>query len=118
MSIVNRLYRAARARVRSRFAKRGTEETAWEHERQMPPASQAGPSPPPRQDPVLAKYYANLEVTYGADLETVKKAWKRLVKKYHPDLHSNDPRKASIARELTQGLNEAYAELEKRLKSR
>ncbi|MFQ5630301.1 MAG: J domain-containing protein [bacterium] len=68
------------------------------------------------QDPEIAKYYANLEVPYGSDLETVRTAWKNLLRKYHPDLHSNDSEKVRIANELVQGLNRAYGELEKRLK--
>jgi hypothetical protein len=59
-------------------------------------------------DPVLARYYANLELPYGADLEQVSKAWKRLMSTYHPDLHSTDPEKRRIANELCQGLNRAY----------
>ena len=66
-------------------------------------------------DPVLAKYYANLELPYGADLERVKKAWKKMVRKYHPDLHGTDPEKRRLANELSQGLNRAYEELKKRL---
>lgn len=66
-------------------------------------------------DPELARYYANLEVPYGSDLETVRQAWKRLLKKYHPDLHSGEPEKQRIANELVQGLNRAYEELLKRL---
>lgn len=67
------------------------------------------------QDPELAGYYANLEVPYGSDLATVKKAWKKLLQKYHPDLHSADAEKRQVANELTQGLNKAYDELRKRL---
>ncbi|MFQ5822595.1 MAG: J domain-containing protein [bacterium] len=67
-------------------------------------------------DPVLAGYYENLEVPYGSDLKTVRQAWKQLVKKYHPDVHSQDAEKRQIANELTQGLNHAYEELEKQLK--
>ena len=63
----------------------------------------------------LVQYYANLEISYGSDLETVKKAWKDLVKKYHPDLHSNNPEKREIANNLTSKLNEAYREIEKSL---
>ena len=66
-------------------------------------------------DPVLAAYYANLELPYGADLERVRKAWKKMVKKYHPDLHSADPAKRQLATELSQGLNRAYEEIKKRL---
>ncbi len=66
-------------------------------------------------DPVLARYYANLEVPYGAGLDTVRGAWRRLVKEYHPDLHSADEQKKHTATELVQGLNRAYEELTKHL---
>lgn len=68
-----------------------------------------------KKDAEIARYYANLEVPYGSDLETVHKAWKNLLRKYHPDLHSDDPEKVRVANELVQGLNRAYEELEKRL---
>lgn len=64
-------------------------------------------------DPVLAEYYANLEVPYGSDMELVRASWKRLLKKYHPDMHSNDIEKKRIATILTQKLNEAYRAVEK-----
>ncbi|MCK6621923.1 MAG: DnaJ domain-containing protein [Calditrichaceae bacterium] len=67
------------------------------------------------QDPLLAQYYANLEVPYGSDLETVRRAWKNLLRKYHPDRHSGDPEKQAIANQLVQELNHAFQELEKRL---
>ena len=60
------------------------------------------------EDPVLARYYANLELPYGADLETVHGAWRKLTRKYHPDLHSQDEDKRQVATELVKGLNEAY----------
>ncbi|MDA2924567.1 J domain-containing protein [Acidobacteria bacterium AH-259-L09] len=72
-------------------------------------------SPKASIDPELAEYYANLEVPYGSDLATVRKAWKRLLRKYHPDLHSGDPKKRKVASELTQQLNRAYEQLAKRL---
>ena len=71
----------------------------------------AGPAP----DPILARYYANLELPYGAGLSTVRRTWRRLVKKYHPDLHSADGGKKRTATELLQGLNRAYDELAKHL---
>ncbi|MFQ5582996.1 MAG: DnaJ family molecular chaperone [Calditrichia bacterium] len=64
-------------------------------------------------DPQLATYFANLEIPYGSDLETAKKAWKSLVKKYHPDLHSSDPLKQKTANELVQGINKAFEEIRK-----
>lgn len=69
----------------------------------------------PSQDPRLAGFYANLEVPYGSDLEAVRRAWKRLVKKYHPDLHAGDPEKRRVANELTAELTRVYRELEQAL---
>ncbi len=65
-------------------------------------------------DPELAALYANLEVPYGTDIATVRKAWIRLLRKYHPDLHSKDLEKRKIADELTERLNGAYERLRKR----
>ena len=56
----------------------------------------------------LAKYYANLEIPVGSDQTIIKNAWKKQLKKYHPDLHCSDPEKKIIAENLTRQLNEAY----------
>jgi len=56
----------------------------------------------------LAKYYANLEIPVGSDPAIIKNAWKKQLKKYHPDLHCSDPEKKMIAENLTRQLNEAY----------
>ena len=69
------------------------------------------------QNPELAAYYANLELPYGSQLESVKHAWKRLLRRYHPDLHSSNPKKRRVANQLTQGLNRAYEELTRRLEN-
>jgi DnaJ-domain-containing protein 1 len=68
-------------------------------------------------DPI-ATYYANLEVPYGADLNTVRTAWRKLVRQYHPDKFSADPERQKLATELTKGLNFAYQELEKHLQKK
>jgi DnaJ-domain-containing protein 1 len=57
---------------------------------------------------LLAKYYANLEIPVGSDQAIIKNAWKKQLKKYHPDLHCSDPEKKMIAENLTRQLNEAY----------
>ena len=80
---------------------------AYEHWR--PPTT----APAPAKDPVLAGYYANLELPYGANLEEVKAAWKRLMKQYHPDRHAQDPAKREVANALCAQLTQAYKELEK-----
>ena len=70
-----------------------------------------------RIDPELAEFCSNLEVPYGSNLATVRKAWIRLLRKYHPDLHSKDLEKRKIADELTQRLNGAYERLRQRSQS-
>ncbi|MEM1204759.1 MAG: J domain-containing protein [Acidobacteriota bacterium] len=67
------------------------------------------------RDPEMAAWYANLEVPYGSDLETVTRAWKRLVRDYHPDRHAQDPGRQEDATELLKGLNHAYDQLRRRL---
>ena len=67
----------------------------------------AAPQPPDE----LAGYYANLEIPCGSDLETVRAAWKEMMRKYHPDLHAADPEKRRLAGELTSNLTRAYQEL-------
>ena len=75
----------------------------------------AGPSdesvPDAGIDDELAGYYANLEIPYGSDLPTVRAAWKRMMKTYHPDLHGDDPQKRQVAGELTAELTRAYQAL-------
>ncbi|HCV26145.1 MAG TPA: J domain-containing protein [Candidatus Latescibacteria bacterium] len=67
--------------------------------------------PDPDEDDELAGYYVNLEIPYGSDLPTVRTAWKRMMKTYHPDLHGDDPQKRQVAGELTAELTRAYQAL-------
>lgn len=76
------------------------------------------PPKPPRRKPTpdqVTVWYGNLEVEPGSDLETVHRAWKRLQRKYHPDLHADDAERAQRATELIQQLNAAYAGLKAHL---
>ena len=52
--------------------------------------------------------YANLEVPFGADGETVRRSYKRLVLRYHPDRHGGDPEKLRVATEITKKVNESF----------
>lgn len=54
--------------------------------------------------------YEVLGVPQGADEETIKKAYKELVKKYHPDQYANNPL-SSLAEEKLKEVNEAYSML-------
>ncbi len=125
MPIISRLIRLLRANLHSITRQEpatekgaGKKYRGQEHYRERrasPGYGSAGTSQSSTQDPLLAQYYANLEVPYGSDLETVRRAWKNLLRKYHPDRHSGDPEKQAIANKLVQELNHAFQELEKRL---
>ncbi len=78
-------------------------------------AAAAGRRGVPSRDPELTQYYANLELPYGAGIDAVREARRRLLKRYHPDLHSADPEKKRTATQLAQGLNRAHDELVSRL---
>lgn len=51
--------------------------------------------------------YKVLGVSKDADQETIKKAYRELAKKYHPDKYVNNPL-ASLAEEKLKEINEAY----------
>jgi DnaJ-domain-containing protein 1 len=69
----------------------------------------------PVHDPRLAQLYAQLECPYGADFTTVRKHYRALMLKYHPDMHSGRPDKQRLATELSQRLTLAYNELRRLL---
>jgi DnaJ-domain-containing protein 1 len=65
----------------------------------------------------VQKAYAALEVKPGADFATVRQAYRTLMRKYHPDHHTESPAKQRAANEVAQRLTEAYKLLEKRLRT-
>ncbi len=125
MNLFNRLFHIARANVGRAFtsssgphagAGRRHEEASHAGQERARDHGAADRDAASGRDPELAACYAALELPYGADLDSAKKAWKNLLRKYHPDLHAHDPEKRRVAQELTQGLNEAYATLKRRQK--
>jgi DnaJ-class molecular chaperone len=55
-------------------------------------------------------------VPAGSDFETVRSAYRRMMRKYHPDRHATTPEKQKTAHELATKLTDAYKVLEKRLR--
>lgn len=64
----------------------------------------------------IAEYYKVLDLPMGAPFEDVKKSYRQLMRKYHPDRHVGNPKKQKAATELTMRVTQAYNELEKHLK--
>ncbi|MFQ5715930.1 MAG: J domain-containing protein [Nitrospinales bacterium] len=113
--MIKRLYNMARASLSDLMLKRkGRSKPAHARQEDEPPRRRPETERNPA-DP-LAGYYANLELPPGSSGKEVKRAWKRLMRKYHPDLHSADPEKRKTANELTRRLTEAYRILDKELK--
>lgn len=54
------------------------------------------------------RWYKTLELEPGADLQQVRRAYRRLMKQYHPDRFANDPAKLEVANAVTRKLTEAY----------
>ena len=52
----------------------------------------------------MKDYYASLGVPGDASIREIKRAYKKLVKKWHPDLHPQEPACLAKIREI----NEAY----------
>ncbi len=52
----------------------------------------------------MKDYYSILGVKKGASLKEIKKAYKKMVKKWHPDFHPNNPE----GLEKIKDINEAY----------
>jgi DnaJ-class molecular chaperone len=54
-------------------------------------------------------YYETLEVSPNASIDVIKKVYRVLVEKYHPDKHPENRRQ--WAEEMTKSVNEAFAVL-------
>lgn len=78
-------------------------------------------APPPRPAQTstaeeIRRAYAALEVPQGSSFETVRRAYRQLMRKYHPDHHTGSPEKQKAANEVAQRLTLAYRLLEKHLR--
>ncbi len=66
----------------------------------------------------VQKAYAALEVSPGSDFETVRRSYRALMRKYHPDHHTESPEKQKAANDVAQGLTQAYKLLEQKLRNK
>ena len=82
-------------------------------------AGSRGPRTPfGRQDQKIAEYYKVLDLPDGADFPQVKSAYRKLMRKYHPDRHNGNPKKLKAATELSVRVTQAYNALEEHLKGK
>jgi len=56
---------------------------------------------------LIRNYFADLELDHEATIKEVREAFKRLAKKFHPDVNHNDP----VAEESFKRIQEAYSHL-------
>ena len=91
-------------------------EKAERHHRPRPSYTKSRSSRPPRSSPrrvplKLEEHYKTLGLKPGADSAQIKKAYRALMRKYHPDLHTSDPKKQKAANELSLKITHAYKAL-------
>ncbi len=69
----------------------------------------AGGSAGYRQRPQAdAQDYRNLELEPGTDFATVKQAYRRLMRTYHPDRYADDPERQRVATRISAKLNASF----------
>ena len=56
----------------------------------------------------IRQAFHDLELPEGSDLETVRRSYRQLLLRYHPDRHEGNPDVRSTAVEITQRLSLAY----------
>ncbi len=98
----------AKAGRRARRVKDAAEE-AWDKAFEQARA-RAGVRGDPPSDPAAdrRRWYKDLELEPGADLPTVRKQYRKLIAKYHPDKFADDPEKLKAATDVARKLTEAY----------
>lgn len=77
-------------------------------------SSSSGSSRPPRpgsREAEIAEWYRILDLQVGADMAEIKTSYRRLMRKYHPDMHAGNPQKQKAATELSMRVTTAYNNL-------
>jgi len=111
MSIGKRLFQMIRSQTQGLWERGGpaskTEGYPGRHENEKFSSSDSASGETSGGDSLEREYLANLELERFASFEDVQKAHRRMIKKYHPDLHATDPEKRKNAEQITVRLNEA-----------
>ena len=64
--------------------------------------------------PVPVTPPGDIRPAFPFDIEMVRKSYKSLMLKYHPDKHAGDPQKQRIALEITKKINESFERIRAR----
>ncbi len=83
-------------------------EDRWSEDFDASPRTTAAARSEPSQ---RALDFAALELAPGSDQAAIRNAYRRLLKRYHPDRYTDDPEREAAANELTRRLREAYERL-------
>ncbi len=73
--------------------------------------SSSGSSRPPRPgstDAQLLEWYRVLDLQLGADMAQIKTAYRKMMRRYHPDMHQGNPAKLKAANEMSMRVTGAY----------
>lgn len=79
-----------------------------------PTSSSSSGSAPPRQprpgssDAQLLDWYKILDVGPDSDMQAIKSSYRKLMRKYHPDMHQGSPQKLKAANEMSMRVTGAY----------
>lgn len=110
MSVFDRIFKIAKSQWSPTFSSQ--KPNNWQEFKKEFESRPAQKSPPSKEE----LYRANLEVEKGASLAEIRKSYKRLLRKYHPDLYHNDESRKKLAVDITTQLNEAMNYFEKNIK--
>ena len=110
MSLLGRLGKIVRSQVESLREEKFNSDNSYNDKRTRYKKSSEDYSPLTNDvaDSKEQVYLANLELEKFTSMDEVKKAHRRLMKKYHPDLHAGDKDKEAYAEKICSQLNVAY----------
>jgi DnaJ-domain-containing protein 1 len=83
-------------------------EDAWERAFEEARARGGGHAHGHPSEREIENWHRTLEVPVGADFDTIRKSYRRLMAKYHPDKYASDPEKYAAATEVTRKITGAY----------